>query len=447
MDNEVLRRKIADELQSEFDNKLRQVRRQKEQAEGELETASEKWRAEKRKMNSEIDRLEAALVDAKAEVARKRNNSDQKQGIDPAALIKLQEAADEKLKLAAVDWEAERAQLKSQINRLEGAVADAIARASNPMRSTQSVKEQFEVELARVAKEKTELEQAFLRAKTEWEQERLKMAGDMVKLRRTAQIMGRPVPKDDAPEVNPKVRDLENQLKESLAKWGAEREQLVAQIHKLEDAARNWDTERRQLNDHAGQLQEAFVQAQAQIQAHEVATRSSKASEPVIEQVRREKDAIQREFLGARNTWDSERIELRAQVERLGSQIQRMSEASHRVSDEIVEQLRSQYEERLQEAIQQKIQLAQQLQSASMLLEAERKRLSAAHKKEESNGDNIDKGAITAEVSRVEALLGEIVAVIDNEQTELSTIIRKNVEKAELDAYLKGILFALGRNK
>src|SRR3989475_6193420 len=208
-----LRRQITDELQTEFENKLRQVKKQKEQAEGELETASERWRAEKRRMNSEIDRLEAAVVDAKSAAARKRpgSDSDQKsQGIDPATIVKLQEAADEKLKKAAAAWEAERAQLKSQINRLEGAVADAIARASNPMRSTQSVKEQFEAELNRVVKEKTEVEQAFLRAKTDWEQEKLKMTGEVVKLRRAAQIMGRPV---DTPEVNPKIRDLENELK------------------------------------------------------------------------------------------------------------------------------------------------------------------------------------------------------------------------------------------
>ena len=45
MDNELLRRQITDELQAEFENKLRQVRRQKEQAEAEFETAAEKWRA------------------------------------------------------------------------------------------------------------------------------------------------------------------------------------------------------------------------------------------------------------------------------------------------------------------------------------------------------------------------------------------------------------------
>ena len=447
MDNELLKRQIAEELQAEFEGKLKQVRRQKEQAEGELESASEKWRAEKRRMNSEIDRLEAALVDAKAAAAKKRSalDTDQKApGLDPAALLKLQEAADEKLKKAATAWEAERAQLKSQINRLEGAVAEAIARASNPMRSTQSVKEQFEVELNRVAKEKTEIEQAFLRSKTEWEQEKLKMTGEVVKLRRAAQIMGRPVPKEDAPEANPKVRDLENQLQESHAKWGAEREQLVAQIHKLEEASRHWDTERRQLNDHAGQLQQAYVQAQAQIQAHEVAARSSKVSDSVVDQVRREKETLQKEFHDARNAWDTERRQLQEQLERLDSQIHRISESSHRVSDEIVEQLRSQYEQKLHEAIQQKTQLAQQLQSASSLLEGQRARLSAA---QSGGAAGFDETAIKAEVAKVEASINEIVAIIDNEQTELSTIIRKNVEKAELDAYLRGILFVLGRSK
>src|SRR5436190_20815591 len=107
-----LRRQITDELQTEFEDKLKQARRQKEQAEGELEQASEKWRAEKRRLNSEIDRLEAALVDAKAAAARKRPDADAKgQGPDPAAIAKLQEAADEKLKKATTEWETERARL------------------------------------------------------------------------------------------------------------------------------------------------------------------------------------------------------------------------------------------------------------------------------------------------------------------------------------------------
>src|SRR5438034_8775924 len=108
--------------------------------------------------------------------------------------------------------------------------------------------EQFEIELNRVAQEKTEIEQAFLRAKTQWEQEKLKMTGEMVKLRRAAQIMGQPLPKEEKPDVNPKIRDVENQLKESHAKWSAEREELAKEIHRLEQVSRHWDIERRQLN-------------------------------------------------------------------------------------------------------------------------------------------------------------------------------------------------------
>ncbi len=446
MDKDLLRRQIVDEIQAEFDTKLRQAKHQKEQAEGELEAASERWRTEKRRLNAEIDRLENALVDAKAAAARKQpqSGSDRKPaGPDPLAVGRIQEAADEKLKKATAEWERERGQLKSQINRLEGALAEAIARASNPLRSTQPMKEQFEIELNRVAQEKTEIEQAFLRAKTQWEQEKLKMTGEMVKLRRAAQIMGQPLPKEEKPDVNPKIRDVENQLKESHAKWSAEREELAKEIHRLEQVSRHWDIERRQLNDHAGQLQQAFVKAQAQIQTYEAAARAPKTSEAQIEQLRREKEGLQTELKEARRAWEAERQKLKTEIEQLEGQIQRVSESQDRVSKEIVDQLRKQYEQRLQEAIQEKSQLAGQLQSANALLEAAGTPPSAR----QTDDSGFDNTAIEAEVSRVESLIKEVVALMDDPDTELSTIIRKNVEKAELDAYLKGIIFASGRSK
>jgi hypothetical protein len=49
--------------------------------------------------------------------------------------------------------------------------------------------------------------------------------------------------------------------------------------------------------------------------------------------------------------------------------------------------------------------------------------------------------AIEAEVARVETLIQEISRVVDNQETELSVIIRKNVERAELESYLKGLRF------
>ncbi len=436
-------------MDKELDVRLRQAKRQQEEAEEELQSAQDRWRAEKRRLNAEIDRLEAALAEAKGAASRKRPSSptDASSASDPAALAKIQEAADEKLKKATADWETERAKLNSQINRLEGAVADAIARSANPMRATQTVREQFETELAKANKEKSEIEQAYLRLKTEYEQDKLKMTGELVKLRRTAQIMGKVIPKGDAPEANPRIRDLESQLKELHATWTAERERLTAEIQRLEAATRQWDAERRQLNDHAGQLQQAFVQAQARIQAYEAAARPGVQQDKHVEELQRQKTTIERDFQEARNNWDAERRRLASQAERLEQQLQRVSDTRDRVSNEVVDQLRKQYEQKLQEAIQQKTQLAQQLQSASTLLESERTRLSAeiTHSKADERAGGLDTEAIEAEVRRVQGLIGEIVSVIDKPETELSTVIRKNVEKAELDAYLKGILFSLGR--
>jgi hypothetical protein len=87
------------------------------------------------------------------------------------------------------------------------------------------------------------------------------------------------------------------------------------------------------------------------------------------------------------------------------------------------------------------------------MLEAERARLAEVLARagddgsKNVNGGTLDSDAITAEIARVEKLIGEIITVIDNPDTELSTVIRKNVEKAELDSYLKGILFSLGRSQ
>src|SRR5262249_42969875 len=316
-----------------------------------MEEESERWRAEKRRLSAEIDKLESALADAKGTPGRKRPAAfaGKPDAMDPVVTVKIQEAAEQKVKQAREEWERERAKLKSEINRLEGAVADAIARASNPLRVTQPVKEQFELELNRVAKEKTDVEQAFLRAKTQWEQEKLKLTREMVKLRSAAQIMGRPVHSDELLESNPKVRDLEGHLKDNLAQWNAERGRLIAQVQKLEESARHWDAERRQLNAHAGQLQQAFMQAEAKIQTYEVASRKN-PSEAQMEELKREKDTIQRQSMQARMTSDEERRKLTSQIEQLEQQLVRMSDSRDPVSNEVVDQLRLQYEKKLQEA-------------------------------------------------------------------------------------------------
>jgi hypothetical protein len=49
---------------------------------------------------------------------------------------------------------------------------------------------------------------------------------------------------------------------------------------------------------------------------------------------------------------------------------------------------------------------------------------------------------VREEVARVEAAIRELNNVIDDPDAELSVIVRKNVERAQMDAYLKGLHFA-----
>ena len=57
----------------------------------------------------------------------------------------------------------------------------------------------------------------------------------------------------------------------------------------------------------------------------------------------------------------------------------------------------------------------------------------------------VDPTAMAKEMERVEGVISQISTLIDDPGTELSTVIRKNVERAELESYLKGIRFALGK--
>jgi chromosome segregation ATPase len=48
---------------------------------------------------------------------------------------------------------------------------------------------------------------------------------------------------------------------------------------------------------------------------------------------------------------------------------------------------------------------------------------------------------LQAEVARVEAQIKDISRIVEDHETELSVVIRKNVERAELESYLRGLRF------
>jgi hypothetical protein len=454
MDRETLRKQIYDEVRSEFDSKLKDARREKKLAEEELENSAERWRSERRRLNAEIDKLENALTDAK-ESQKRRGGSERASGMDPLEVAKMQAAADERLKKAAKEFDSERDRLNGEISRLEKDLADSIARSNNPLRTAMPVVQEYESRMKDMDRVKAELEGALSRARAEWEQEKLRLTSEMLKLRRVAEA--NPSVRGKIEADDNRIQDLEKQvqnLKTAAAGFESEKTRMAAVS---QAAANEWEKERKRLTDHAGQLQQAFMETKARLESLEASAKAID-HDARMQEADRVKAMLEQDFQKAQIEWDRERRRMLAEIDQLRKSMRELTERSEKVSNDIVEQLQKQYDQKMQEMIQQKTKLTEELQNASELLEAERARFSAEISKSQAQAATaatatpaespaVDSEAINAELQRVEGQIQEIAALIDDPATDLSTVIRKNVEKAELDAYLKGILFSFNRVK
>jgi sugar-specific transcriptional regulator TrmB len=64
----VRREQLMDELRSQFDTKLKEMKRQYDRAESEFENARSQWRVERRGLHEQIEKLETALDKAKESI-------------------------------------------------------------------------------------------------------------------------------------------------------------------------------------------------------------------------------------------------------------------------------------------------------------------------------------------------------------------------------------------
>jgi hypothetical protein len=81
--------------------------------------------------------------------------------------------------------------------------------------------------------------------------------------------------------------------------------------------------------------------------------------------------------------------------------------------------------------------------SAAEIAKAREEARTAAAEQPASSAASAPPASLQQEIARTEVKLQEILKLIDNPATELSKVIRMNVEKSELEAYLKGIRLVL----
>lgn len=363
MDEESLRKEITQQVQAQFEDQLREVKHEKVSIEEDMEAASQRWRAERRRLNSEIERLEDALS------SRRALGDSGSESVDTGD---LEQAIEERLRQASAEWASERERLKSEISRLEHSVTEAIARSSNPIRTTQSIKDQFEVKLVEAEGMRLRVEREFLHARSNWEEEKKKLVGELMKLRKLTpssalqvkEMMDRLHNRTESME-EARIRELETQLAETRA--------TILQYH---DAA-------------------------------------MKTSQEL---------AAARK--GAQNL-NRELNEIRQQIDS-GS----------------VEQLRRQYDANIQDLSERNQQLAQKLQAVPQAAAVGSSSTVAAAASSLAGSTDLD-----AEIDRIGKAIEAIDSLVDDPDTPASIIARKNAEKSALEAYLRGILFSLGRGE
>jgi DNA repair exonuclease SbcCD ATPase subunit len=320
MDKDTLRKQIFQELQGQFETKLREAKRQKSQADEELETVSGKWRMERRKLNADIDRLESALTEAKE--ARKKTRDSKTHGMDLLEIAKIQASADEKIRTAAHASDIERGNLRMEISRLERAIAETLERSNNPIRATMGIRQQLEAQLEEVVKTKRSLEDEFLKAKESWDEEKLHLTGEIIKARRGAvkPLKGKQSDAD-------RVVELENRVGEASRRSdGLERD--------FSKARDDWQSERQRF---AAELDRIRKEAQ---QAESRAEDSTKRLEKQLREVSSTRDAFAHDLIKARDDWQSERHQLVTELDLARSRAQQILSQDNDQTTEFDRQLR-----------------------------------------------------------------------------------------------------------
>ena len=550
MELEALRKQLSEEIASQFDAKLREAKRQKSQIEEEFELSSEKWRTERRRLNSEIDRLEAALAEARQsgrEVSETRTDV----AVDPQEIIRLQAVADEKLREASLAWEKERARLTAEISRLQESIAEFIERTNNPLRANPNERGKMELKYDDALRAKRNAEEALVRAKAEWEAEKLTLVAEAGKVHKS------PAPSSLTRKVDDQADKRFQEAERLRVSLVSDLEKARLEVSRLKDAhaaelqefnsrfaaaKTQWDAEKLNLESAAAKLRQTPAPAAAPRTDDEQLTKRLKEAESLraglaadLEKARQEIAKLNQTHLAAKAQWEAEKLTLvnentklrqapaptaapraDADLEKARNEIAKLKETHNAELQDLTSRYiktRSDLEKQVQDSeaarakLQQDLEKAQQASASQDGTQAEevtrlRNELALATKENTelkdrlaavkdqaspevvndlqkqfdsrmqeilkensqlsekvkiagasgaggSNGavSTLDSATIEEEVKLVEELTAEIEKLIDNPDTELATVIRKNVERAGLESYLKGILFSLGRGK
>jgi class 3 adenylate cyclase len=265
------REQLLEQMAAKFDRKLKDLKRQNDQLEEDVETAREQGRAERRRLTEEIEELEEALE-------REKEGSRQQISEDLQAQIRFQleesqrekKQIEQELVIMQAKWEAEKNNLKAQIASMQGTALEAMERSNNPTRLALAVREQVDAKL-KDAKQDWQLEWEGERRRLTMEIERLKKAGNIDEKKDAArrallQKLGK-LPAGAGGAGAPKTADQwQKEFEDSKVQWETERDQLKLKIERMErEGQRGKDEIRNEIfHEIRGQYQPKLAESEQQ---------------------------------------------------------------------------------------------------------------------------------------------------------------------------------------
>ncbi len=221
-------------------------------------------------------------------------------------------------------------------------------------------------------------------------------------------------------------------LDEAAERWRMERRQLKAEIDRLEsasaekfrEAAKEWEAERAKLRSEVSRLQNSVGELLERSNNPKRVNMSVREElETKLHAAIQAKDRAVSGYLHEKAAWEDERNKMQAELHelRLGAARNRAPRGKLNGDDRAKE-----LETRIA-ALQKEV----ESERAAARIQIQRLERQIADSRQ----------ATVAEIARIQKMAMDITKQVSDPATDLTTVIRKNVELAELNAYLKGIQF------
>jgi class 3 adenylate cyclase len=323
---------LIEQVQAEYEKRLREQRKQQQQIEEDFEVARDQWKVERRSLNSEIDELEAAVERAR-QMAKVQTSEDLQSELrfQLEEAIRARQQSEQDLKGVREKFEAERHSLKAQIASMQAAAVDAMERSNNPARLALVVNERLEARLAE-AKQEWQLQ---------WDGERKRFQAEIARLKKAAS----PSAADERKEAA--RRAVLEKLGKAPAGSAGPSVKTVDQWQKeFEDAKIGWENERDQLNRKIRKLEMELQRAQDSTRG-EVFQEMRAQYEPKVAEANRERQRLEHEIQSLTTDLAAERQRLNARIAHLE---QALPEAQEAARKQALAELQVQFDAKLEEA-------------------------------------------------------------------------------------------------